>query len=169
VARRPNSQLEPIQFLAWYLVMGRAPLEVIAQGRGLELEAPQLPEPGDTRLSSYHTALGEILASLDVEDDHVSYRIATAERLAEALARQDRYGPALESDDLDDVAKTLGHRPATAQQADAELEALIREASPERDDELVALLHRRTLRREAVIEPVMREQRGASIQRLELG
>jgi hypothetical protein len=44
--------------------------------------------------------------------------------------------------------------------------ALIREAPPERDGELVPLLHRQAVRDESILEPVMRELRGATMQRI---
>jgi hypothetical protein len=61
----------------------------------------------------------------------------------------------------------LGHRPGSWQQADEELEALVLEADSDLDGPLVAYFHKRMLRQEALIDPVMRELRGASIQRID--
>ena len=167
-AARPDPSLEPVQFLGWYLVYGRCALEVIAHAEGVALEAPPLPEPEPTRQATAHDALVEMLATLPARDAFADYRVDAAARLAQYLQRAERYGPALEADDLEEVAKLLGHRPGSWREADAALEALVESAPRERDPELIRCLHRRTLRREALLEPVLRELRGARMQLAEL-
>lgn len=174
----PPPGIDFVQYLAWYLVYSRAPIEVIANEAGLELSPVELPEAVLTRHSQGYDALREMLydgRSLDGADDATEateeadfeeYRLDAAYRVAEYLRRADCMGPALENDDLDDVARLLGHRPANWSQADAELEEFVLEASPERDAELVDYFHRRLLRQEALIDPVMRELKGAQIQRV---
>jgi hypothetical protein len=150
-----------VQYLAWYVVYSRCPLEVLAHLRGIELDAPSLPEPSPSRR---HPAYGHLATLLDPEqaagDATRAYELDRAWRVALYLERGDRYGAALEADDLDDAAAILGHRPSTWQQADAELEALVLEAGPERDAELVRYFHRRLLRQEALLQPTLRELEG---------
>jgi hypothetical protein len=178
----PPPNIDFVQYLAWYLVYSRAPIEVIAQEMALELSPVELPGPELTRHSSGADALCAMLdrgAGADGEGpsdagqgdeggdgDFEAYRIDAAARVAEYLRRADRMGPALEEADLDDVAQLLGHRPAGWRQADEELEEYVHDASPERDAELVEYFHRRLLRQEALIDPVMRELKGAQIQRV---
>ena len=76
-------------------------------------------------------------------------------------------GPAIEAADLDDVSALLGRRPESWQQADAALEELVVAAGPDLDAEVVGLLHRRLLRQEALVDPVLRELCGARIQPLD--
>ena len=85
------------------------------------------------------------------------------QRTAVYLDRSDRFGPALETDDLDDAAKLLGHRPATWQEADAELEALVLASGPERDGDFIRYFHRRLAREESLLQPVLREQADAQM------
>jgi len=47
------------------------------------------------------------------------------------------------------------------------LEALVETAGPERDGELIRYFHRRTLRQESLLAPVMRELADAQIQMLD--
>jgi hypothetical protein len=75
----------------------------------------------------------------------------------------ERYGRALDSDDLDDMAKILGSRPADWRRGEAELERFVLEAGPEHDPDLVRLFHRRMLRQEALLEPALRELENASM------
>jgi hypothetical protein len=50
---------------------------------------------------------------------------------------------------------------------DAALEAFVREAPPQRDAEIVRALHRRCLREEALLQPVLRELEGVAVQRID--
>jgi hypothetical protein len=97
-----------------------------------------------------------------------SDRVDTALRIAEFAGELDRRGDRLEAQDRDEVAALLGHRPAGWRDADAALERLIETASGEGFADLVRLLHRRTLRQEALLCPAMRELTGVEFQRLRL-
>ena len=61
----------------------------------------------------------------------------------------------------------LGARPADRAAGDAALEEHVLAAGPERDAALLPVLHRRLQRHEWLVEPVLRELRGARMQRLE--
>jgi aminoglycoside phosphotransferase (APT) family kinase protein len=196
----PPAGIDFVQYLAWYLVYSRTPLEVIARRMGLALAPVELPEASPTRHSQAHDALTEMLRSVqtpapgeekkreeekregereeegdreeegereDGGDAFAAYQLDAAARVAEVLRRVDRMGPAIEVADLDDVSALLGRRPESWQQADAALEELVIAAGPDLDAELVGILHRRLLRQEALVDPVLRELRGARIQPLD--
>ena len=99
-------------------------------------------------------------------DDFAAYEMGVAHRAAEYLRRVERHGRDLEELERDEIAKLVGHAaddPAAAEEA---LETWVRKAGTDRDAELVVLLHRRATRREALLQPVLRELEGASIQLL---
>lgn len=158
----PTPQANYVQYLAWYVVYARCPLEVLAHREGIALEPPSLPPPAPSRRAS---AFGHLQALLDPkragDDAERRYELDRAWRVAQYLERVDAYGAALESDDLDDLAPILGRRPASWAEADAALEALVLEAGPERDAELTRYFHRRLLREEALLQPSLRELEGA--------
>ena len=167
----PPPGLDFVQYLGWYLVYGRAPVEVIAREMGVELSPVEVPGAEPTRHSQGHDAMQATLegharsaAAESPDDEFAAYRFDAAQRLAEYLRRADRMGPALEAADLDDLAELLGRRPETWQQADEQLEALVVEEDRDLDAPLIAYFHRRLLRQEALIDPVMRELRGATVQ-----
>jgi aminoglycoside phosphotransferase (APT) family kinase protein len=162
----PPPGIEYVQYLAWYLVYARLCLEVIAQMQGLPLRPPALPPEAATRHSAGFTALREMLEPPPGADAFATYRLASARRVAHYLERADRFGPALEAEHCDEVARLLGRRPPTWQQADAELERFVLAAGPEHDAALVAHLHRRTLRHESLLTGVLNELEGARIEAL---
>jgi aminoglycoside phosphotransferase (APT) family kinase protein len=148
----PAPGLDLVQYLNWYLVYMRTPLEVIARGMGFAPEGPSLPEP--------------VAALPPPESGFAAYEADRAECAALYEERKAELGPALEADDLADVQRLLGARPADAAAADAALEEFVLAAPPERDASILELLHRRLLRQEAIMQPVMRELEGARIQEL---
>lgn len=161
---RPARQANYVQYLGWYVVYGRCGLEVMAHATGTELDPPDLPEECPTRRGAALDQLTRLLDPTPYEADaERAYEYDRMQRSAIYLARADRFGAALEADDLDDAAKLLGHRPATWQEADASLEALVLAAGPERDAELIRHFHRRLCREEALLQPILREQQDASM------
>ncbi|MFN8624860.1 MAG: phosphotransferase family protein [Candidatus Binatia bacterium] len=155
-----------VQYLAWYLVYARLPLEVLAWRLGVELTPIDMPEERQTRHSPGYRALVSLL-----DDDPRStvsdrYRIDAAGRIAEYIRRADLLGPAFEEQDLDEMGVILGRRPANWIDGDAALEALVLTAAPERSAEFVRYFHRRMLRQEALLKPVMRELEHANFQRI---
>lgn len=169
----PPPGLDLAQYLGWYSVWLRAPLEVIAKRLGVALDPVENPGPSLTRHSTAHDALRELLtpsaSPSDPEraDSYSSYERDVAARVAEYLRRAERFGPALEARDLDEAAALLGSRPPTWGDADAALEQAVLASGPERDAEWVRLFHRRLQRLEILLAPVMRELEGAAIQHID--
>jgi len=161
----PAPTVNYVQYLAWYVVYARAPLEVLARMVGAELAPPPLPEPAPSRRSP---AYGLMVSALDPkragDDAERAYELDRLYRVAQYLDSCDRYGPALDSDDLDDVADILGHRPRNWREADEELERFVLDAGPEHDAELVRYFHRRLLREEALLRPALRELQNVRLQ-----
>jgi len=164
---RPVSAMNYVQYLAWYVVYSRCPLEVMGHMLGLELERPPLPDPSPSRSHGAARHLVEVLAERREQSEAgEAYDEDRLYRVAQVLERSDRYRPALESDDLDDVAELLGHRPRSWEQADEELERFVLEANAEGhlDEELLRYFHRRLCREESLLEPTLRELTGARIE-----
>ncbi len=165
---KPSRDANYVQYLGWSVCYGRAGLEVMARYVGLELDPPRLPEAEPSRRAIAHAHLVDLLdparvAGSDPVDRERSYDFDRMQRLAIYLERSDRFGAALDADDLDDVAKLLGSRPASWQEGDARLERLIAESGPERDAEFIRYFHRRLAREESLLMPVLREQENASL------
>lgn len=159
--------LDFLQYLGWYVVYLRTPLEKIAEGMGLALDALPEPQAVPTRQSPGHDALARMLATPPHQEDELArYERARAWRVAEYLKRANAMAPAIEAANLDELEALLGERPPTAAAGDAALEAFVLEAGPDEDARLVPVLHRRLLRQQWLIEPVMGELRGVAMQSL---
>jgi len=167
VLAKPGRDANYVQYLGWSVVYGRCGLEVLARTLGVPLDPPSLPGPEASRRGVAHAHLVDLLDPDQVEGDDPAareraYDLDRMQRIAVYLERADRFGAALEADDLADVAKLLGARPSSWQAADERLERFVLEAGPERDAELVRLFHRRLCREEFLLQPVLREQQNAS-------
>lgn len=160
----PVPEANYVQYLGWYVCYGRCGLEVMAHTTGTQLDPPSLP---DERPSRRSRAIDQLTKLLDPaaagEDGEHAYQLDRMQRTAVYLDRSDRFGPALDAEDLDDVAKLLGSRPSTWQEADARLEELVLVSGPERDGDFIRYFHRRLSREEALLQPVLREQQDASL------
>jgi len=167
--------LDYAQYLVWNLVYSKTPLEVIADGMGIELEALAPPEPSETRLGPAAASLVQMLGGDEAivstterseSGDQSGYERDTALRLAQVLERSDRLGAAIDAANLDDVEAAFGARPASPREAELAIEARIAAAGPDEDELLVPLLHRRLQRLEWIVAPALREYTGARMQRI---
>jgi len=169
VCAAPPPRLNLPQYLGWYLVYGRIPVELIAKLEGVELEAPAMPEPVSVRYDSGHAVLISILEGLleNAKDTAVRYELDTAMRIATHLKQIQELGHSVAEDDMTDMTKVLGHRPRSWQEADAELEQLILSAPPERNADILRYLYRHTVRQQTLLGSALREMEGSVLQTLE--
>jgi hypothetical protein len=164
----PPAGVDWVQYLGWYCVWLRGPLEILAARLGVELEPVEPPRGTPTRHAPGHEALKAMLAPSASEDAFASYQRDAASRVAEYLLRADRFGAELERQNLADTAALLGSRPDNWQAAEQALEAWVeseaQQGDTQREADAVRLFHRIISRLEWILSPVMRELEGAKIQ-----
>jgi hypothetical protein len=165
----PHVAVEYVQFLTWYLVYSRSPLELIAYREGYELEDPAYPKETVSPYAVAHDSLQEKFGAFKTNDAFQAYEADSLRRLALYTRQGDRYGADLLERDFDDASKLLGKRPATWQERDADLSSLVLENEGERDEELVRYFVRRLKREEWLLAPAQRDLVGAKMQTLRLG
>lgn len=160
------------QYLSWYLVYGRLPLEVIAEVEGIALDPPhasgtaagnEAPSSPASRFGVAHDTLVALL-----ESGERSYATDTALRVAQYVREVDRHGARVAAQDADELATLLGRRIDDPREADAALEARVSGAERDETATIVRYLHRRTLRHEALLRPAMRELADATFQKIRL-
>ena len=156
--------LNYVQYLGWYLVYGRLPIECIASLEGIELERPELPPAEPHALPTPHDVLVRMLESECGE----SYELDTALRVAQYARELDRNGARIEAEDLEEASALVGRPLVSWPEADAALEALVAEDWRGRQAELVRYFYRRLLRQEALLHPAMRELQDVEFQAIAL-
>ena len=151
----PPPGLDRVQYLSWFVVWTRSCLDVIADRMGIDLPAPELPD-----------GIAAAVDSADIGGSFVRYEEDSDRRGALYRERVARFGPELAAADLADAGELLGTTRGSRAEADRELEARIAEAGPDADADFVRCFHRRMLRQEALLDPVLRELRGVRIQKI---
>ena len=159
---------EPVQFIGWYHVYARMPIEVMAHEAGVELEEPPLPESDPQRQAPGFGALAKLLAKAKGADDFADYQIATAARLGQYLRAGRMLWPVPRGGrSRRRRARSSDARCRDWQEADAALEAHTswKHRSNEEAD-ILRYLYRRHQRQIAILDPVLKEMRGARVQKL---
>ncbi len=134
-------------------------VEAIADAIGVELPAVDLPAAERSAAAVPHEHLVQLLRTFPVADEFAEYQRRTAFRLARHLTRFDEVGRACAEADLDDLHQLLGHRPATWDEGDAELERFVLADNSDNsdkgrhDEELVLLFNRRLWRAHQLMGP----------------
>lgn len=157
---------ELMQYFEWYHQYALTALEALAHVIGAEIPAVELPAPAPTRDAVVHDALTATIRTLASDDDVARFRRDSCAAMAEYLGRVDRYGPAVEAADLDEVEALLGVRPTDWAASDAALEAFVLDAGPEHDVALLQLFIRSTLRHLLLMEPILTTGRISRIEPL---
>ena len=66
-----------------------------------------------------------------------------------------RIGGAIEKQELDDISHLLGHRPDNLEQATRELDQLVKDSGPERDEEFTRYFYRHGMREVELMQGAM--------------
>ena len=157
---------EHAEWIAQHVFYLRTTAQVLAEATGIVLEEVELPVDRPTRFSDYYDMLIENLEqeqSPAIEDAFLKNRMWFASRLARHLRHADRRGPAFEEQELDDMGTLLGKRPVNVREGHRQVDALVRGATPDRDEELIRYFHRHARREEALMEGALGLCEGAEL------
>lgn len=155
---------ELMQYLEWFRQYSVTTMEAIAECAGVELPPVELPAPAPTGDEPLAAMVAATVGRLTCPDDVDGYRRDAAAAMATYLARRISFAVPADAEYVADAARLLGCRSRTRVELDAELEALIAEDDPGRDDDLIRVLHARAMRELLMLEPVLST---GSVQRLE--
>lgn len=153
--RHPDPDTDYMTYLQWCNETNLYVTEALAEYLDLELPVVEMPDPSPNQVSNTHHHMVRSLRSLQTDDEFLRYRIRSLFRLAGHLDRYNEIGPALEAADLDDLEGLLGHRPESWLEGEIELERFVlADATTGRyDEELIPLLHKRSLRAQMLNGP----------------
>ena len=139
--------------LQWCAETNLFATEALAEELDVDLPEIEPLDEADSPHAPAHRSLVGLLGSVTTDDEFLRYQLRTAFRTARHLQRADEVGAVAAAADLDDLQALFGHRPPGWREAEAELEAFVLADTGDgrHDDQLVALFHRRHLRRQALL------------------
>lgn len=142
------------------VVCQRALCDALADAMGIALDGAALPEaerPGiDAGLGDVAVRLLEDDVAPALEQGWRRHQAEGAAALVACLAREQRFGPALERESQEELALLLGERPASLEAGLAALDAAIAQGGGPEEEATLRFLARRAARAEALYEPVVR-------------
>ena len=159
VSADPDPGVDWAQYRSFLLGQARLALQGIAEATGAETPELALPPGEASPRSPAHAALVDALTRRrDAAAESVdAYEAERCLRIAEHLRRVDEIGPDLDRQEREDRSRLLGRPAGMGAESDAEIEALVLAAGPERDAELLGYFQRRILRECELFRPAMRE------------
>ena len=163
-------EVDHAMYVAWSIVWGRAALAGMAELMRIELPEIEAYEvPVSVRGPAYESLVRQIedLKAEVADDEARAYEFDRPLRQARALERADALGPVFDAIEREEIGALLGHSVEGLAEADAELEALVLEAGPERDAEFLRYFYRRTLRAHELHRPALFEYVDRTLQPIE--
>jgi aminoglycoside phosphotransferase (APT) family kinase protein len=158
-AQRPVGRLlDTLPRLGWDVTLRRGLCDALAEALEMDLEPPELPLPpgnGGAPLLDFLTEHLEVHCLPIAHDPVERSKIEAAVAVARSLQLDSRVGHKLLSDDLDDMAKVLGHRPSDRTEGIEDLSRLVADQPESNVRELVWLFGRIERRREYLWRPLM--------------
>jgi hypothetical protein len=153
--RNPAPESDLMTNLQWCCETNLFATEALAEILDIELPSVEMPAPRDSRATVALDHLVRNLGTVRADEEYLRYKLRTMFRLARHAARADEIGDASSEQDLDDLHRFLGRRPASWLDGEADLErfVLAHAGTGRYDDELVALFHRRHLRAQMLLGP----------------
>lgn len=135
----PPPQAKYFEYVGWYIGAMVSMLEVLADAKGLSLSLDA--EAAVAKPTRWAKMIEVMAARVPSETPNEPYDLTEQRKFLEFTRRTDAYRD-LEAGYFRDVARLSGKAVNDWLEADTELEKFVLAAGPERDDELIALLHR---------------------------
>jgi aminoglycoside phosphotransferase (APT) family kinase protein len=142
------------------LVLGmRGMAQIMARVGGVSLSEPvEPPSAPQSAFTPYFRVLAHNVESLlgpEMREPYLAHRARQLATLTRCLERAHALRPALEAQELDEIARLLGRRPASLAQAEAELSEQIRSSATGTEPELIGYLGRRCERQASIWAPAL--------------
>lgn len=160
ILHNPFPMSDLLQYMEWFQQCSLNAVEAMAAIEGVSLDDYRLPQVAHVRQGGLVDALAPVIEHSPAETDIGRFRRHQTAQTARYVADLCRHGPAIESENLDDVERLLGSRCADWRAGDEALEAFVLHAPVNMDAELIQLFHRRIMRQMRLLEPVLNRTGG---------
>jgi aminoglycoside phosphotransferase (APT) family kinase protein len=124
-------------YTEWDLALRRSLINILAENLGVVLEKPAAVSAPATVNAALMRMLDDAVKQIGAADEVQEARKFAALRLTEYVAKVERYGAELHRLASEEAAAFLGRRHDDPAQLEAHLEAFVRTAGPEHDEQLM--------------------------------
>ncbi|MBB3982275.1 aminoglycoside phosphotransferase (APT) family kinase protein [Sphingobium fontiphilum] len=147
LAPRPHPAL--VEYLSWFLASSRGAIEAVAEAKGIALDPVEKVEKAST---VHDGAFEDLVAQCADLQPSGFIRQAPALALAYYVRNANALAAPIDAADRADARALLGIDADPAVNLDSILEDFVVQASPEQDEALVRLFHRRAMRQLQLLE-----------------
>ena len=124
-------------YTEWDLALRRSLINIMAENLGVTVEKPARVIAPATVNAALMKMLDDAVKQIGAADDVQEASKFAALRLTEYIAKVDQYGPELERIDREEAQAILGRRYDDPAQLEEQLEAFVRSAGPEHNQQLM--------------------------------
>ena len=125
---------------------------------GLTLDAPRLPVPERPHVSMLFETMRSNLRDEQlpaITDSFLAHRLQMSLRLLTHMQNHAEIGAEIEQLELEDMGRLLGRWPRSLREGNRAVDALVRQADPARDEEILGYLFRQSIRDTALMRGAM--------------
>ncbi len=153
----PQEHADIAERLAWNALFMRVTAEALAEAMAIDIsnEIVELPTqpPSSTSSRLYDAVLSDLQNEQlpRIEDSYYAHRMRSTTYLFQHLRQLHVFGPAMECQELDEMASLLGQRPSSITEGNFKLEQRVREADSNIDEALIRYFYRYARRKELIL------------------
>ena len=158
VVQKLNPRDEHAEWIAQEVWSRKATAEAIAEAMGLTLDAPRLPVPERPNVSMLFETMRSNLRDEQlpaITDSFLAHRLQMSLRLLTHMQNHAEIGAEIEQLELEDMGRLLGRWPRSLREGNRAVDALVRQADPARDEEILGYLFRQSIRDTALMRGAM--------------
>ena len=158
VVQKLNPRDEHAEWIAQEVWSRKATAEAIAEAMGLTLDAPRLPVPERPHVSMLFETMRSNLRDEQlpaIRDSFLAHRLQMSLRLLTHMQNHAEIGAEIEQLELEDMGRLLGRWPRSLREGNRAVDALVRQADPARDEEILGYLFRQSIRDTALMRGAM--------------
>lgn len=153
----PKSHADIAERLAWNALFLRVTAESLAEAAGIDISRERIELPAHIPSDPVSRLFDVVMDDLknehapQIQGAYQQHRMRSTTFLFEHLRTLWRVGAFLAAQDLDEMAALLGTRPASIAEGNEKLDRLVRDAGPERDEQLIRYFYRCSRRKELAL------------------
>jgi aminoglycoside phosphotransferase (APT) family kinase protein len=138
------------EYAGWYIGSIISQMEVLADLKGLDLSLDA--DPGPERASRWGQMVNVMASRLPEASPQEAYDVTEQRKFLEFTRRTDAF-PDIEAEYFADVEQLTGRKVFHWLEADTVFERFVLDAGPERDNEIIAVIHRWAVRQARTLLP----------------